>query len=157
MELQTFNIEKISILGNPIQLQMNENELEAVNEFCALENLQFERIKFYAKARIYNTEYTSKQYTKQKSRNNYSVYWDENFGHILFFLRYENLVYAVVQELVSSFNDKTVSNKDIKFYNLFRSVRESFIISIIPLEAISGKFVKVKNEISCVINRCDKN
>ena len=148
--------EKISVEGSPIHIQMNENELEAVDEFCTSNNVQIENIEFYARARVYKTKYTSKQYLRQKQRMNYSVYWNENFGYILFFLRYENLVYAVVQELVST-SDETVSNKDIKFPNLFRSLRESFVISIIPLEAISGKFVQVKNEISCVTNRCDKN
>ena len=110
------DIDKIVPLGKVLQnIIYKTNESESIKSFYLVNQVPVESIKIIRKVRMGKTIVTSQLYSRQKKRSNCTIYWnDQFFGTAVFFILFNNKLYALIKRLELSQNqDDKIIVKDI--------------------------------------------
>lgn len=127
------------------------DEQETIREHCDASEVDFQGVKFYARAHIRGQNYTSSRYIKQRKRCNYNIYWQAagedviKFGIVKLFLQINGQIFVLARELVPCINLNAVSNAQIRFSNIHTLIRESCCLHILSEKEIKGKIIRIRD------------
>lgn len=165
MDLRRIDNEFIgTTLGAKVDFKLTETHLAALRNATGYseDELKNKVKSIYRRYKVKNQKYTSILYAKETKRINYCIHWNnrQNFGNIKFFVKIDEVIYALVQELLrsSDYNPQLQINNsefDMRFNDIFIPVRNSYCIHAISVSQISGKLVFLNNYVSFLPNEME--